>query len=35
MTGAPFSLDLRRSRTLLIGLVAITAGYAGFISVFC
>ena len=34
MTGAAFALDLRRSRTLIIGLVAVTALYAGFISVF-
>jgi ABC-2 type transport system permease protein len=34
MTGAAFRLDLSRSRTLIIGLVAVTALYAGFISVF-
>ena len=34
MIRAPFSLDLRRSRTLLVGLVVVTAGYAGFISIF-
>jgi hypothetical protein len=34
MTGAAFALDLRRSRTLIVGLVVVTALYAGFISVF-
>lgn len=34
MTVGAFALDLRRSRTLIIGLTVVTALYAGFISVF-
>jgi ABC-2 type transport system permease protein len=34
MNGSAFSLDLRRSRTLLVWLIVITAAYAGFITVF-
>ena len=34
MTGSAFGLDLRRSRTLIVALVVVTALYAGFISVF-
>jgi|RhiMethySRZTD1v2_1073278.scaffolds.fasta_scaffold165133_2 beta-exotoxin I transport system permease protein len=34
MTVAAFSLDLRRSRTLVTWLAVITAAYAGFISIF-
>jgi ABC-2 type transport system permease protein len=34
MTGTAFGLDLRRSRTLIVGLVVVTALYAGFISIF-
>lgn len=34
MTGTALRLDLRRSRTLIVGLVVVTALYAGFISVF-